>query len=76
MLEMDKQLAITEYLGDPNLPSINCILKRLYSDFIVIEMPKENVALHPDDIDVNIFQKLILKVFFRKKIQKKKNLKK
>lgn len=49
---------ITEYLGDSNLPSIDCVLKRLYSDFIVIEMPSKGIALQPDDFDVNFLKKI------------------
>lgn len=63
---MKESFEITEYLGDPNLTSVDCVFKRLYSDFIVIEMPKEGVVLRPDDFDV-AFYTSIKKIFLGNK---------
>uniref|UniRef100_A0A915MZC1 TRUD domain-containing protein n=1 Tax=Meloidogyne javanica TaxID=6303 RepID=A0A915MZC1_MELJA len=39
---------ITEYVSEENWPELKCILKRLYSDFVVIEIPKDGNILKPN----------------------------
>lgn len=44
---MSEQYGIEEYVGDNNLCEIPCIMKRFYSDFIVIEIPTAGSVLQP-----------------------------
>nr|CAD2130497.1 unnamed protein product [Meloidogyne enterolobii] len=39
---------ITEYVSGEVWPELKCILKRLYSDFVVIEIPKDGNILKPN----------------------------
>nr|CAD2169848.1 unnamed protein product [Meloidogyne enterolobii] len=39
---------ITEYVSEEDWPELRCILKRLYSDFVVIEIPKDGNILKPN----------------------------
>uniref|UniRef100_A0A1I8BIG8 TRUD domain-containing protein n=1 Tax=Meloidogyne hapla TaxID=6305 RepID=A0A1I8BIG8_MELHA len=39
---------ISEYASNEDWPELKCILKRLYSDFIVIEIPKDGNILKPN----------------------------
>lgn len=51
---MAESFSITEYAGDPNLLEIPCIFKRLYSDFVVVEIPSVNNVLKPGKCDENV----------------------
>lgn len=44
---MSERFGIKEYAGEKNLSEIFCIMKRFYSDFIVIEIPVANLILQP-----------------------------
>lgn len=47
MFKMNEQFCIEEYVSEKNLCEVSCIMKRLYSDFIVIEIPTLGSVLQP-----------------------------
>lgn len=38
---------ISEFAGEPEVTELRCVLKRLYSDFVVVEIPEKGRVLRP-----------------------------
>ena len=48
---------MTEYVGQEEWPEVRCVMKRLYSDFIVVEIPKDGKRLQATTQNSNCEQK-------------------